>query len=320
MTKKNGGNPPSFPLVDGKPDRRMEYAPIMCNVCSECVRKKSREWSVRLEEEVKDKGVPKVVTLTYDEPSLKELKLKVIENSGGVIPEEDDLLNYVASESVKMFLNRWVKKHGKSLRHWLVTERGSEKGRIHMHGLFWTEESDEELQERWKYGNVDMMKYLGEKTTNYFVKYLFKVNKNYPIFKGKVLASKGIGRYYVDKNKGLHKYREDNTRTYYKKKRGQEVGLPEYYRRLLWTEEERALLWTKLLDEDKRYIAGIEIKEEDNEDAIYKRAREKDVRLGFKRVGWDRKAYYKARYNVEAKKRIEERRRRKSVVVDEVVG
>lgn len=311
MTKKNGGQPPSFPMKDGKEDRRMEYAPIMCKSCSECKKKMSKGWTIRLNEEVIAKGVPKVVTMTFDEVSLKHLQNRVIEAAEGVIPNDDDMGNLVAAESVKMFVKRWIKKHGRTIRHWLVTERGEQKGRIHMHGLLWTDQSEEEIQERWGYGNIDYMKWLGDKTSNYFVKYLFKINKNYPTFRGKVLASNGIGRAYVDKNRGKHRFDGDKTRVHYYHKNGVKAGLPEYYRRLLWSDEERAMLWTKLLDEDKLYADGEEVKGIDRygqHEKLMIRGRERDARLGYKQIGWDRKAYFKARALVDAKKRLKERK------------
>ena len=59
-TKKNGGVIPPFH------DKRVLKIPIGCNKCIECRKKKSRDWSVRLMEELQNnnkKGY--FVTLTF---------------------------------------------------------------------------------------------------------------------------------------------------------------------------------------------------------------------------------------------------------------
>ena len=57
--KSNGYNPPECK------DERVRYIEADCGKCWECRRKKAREWSVRIQEEIKvNKGY--FITLTLD--------------------------------------------------------------------------------------------------------------------------------------------------------------------------------------------------------------------------------------------------------------
>ena len=123
-TLKNGGNPP--PLLD----ERVKYVPVGCGHCMECMKKKSREWKIRLNEEYKVTKFHYYITLTFSNEHLlklcNEMNLKEC--------------NAIAGKAVRRFLERWRKKYKKSLRHWLVTELGHENTeRIHLHGIIFAE-------------------------------------------------------------------------------------------------------------------------------------------------------------------------------------
>ena len=65
--KKNGGNVPPVS------DLRVMTVPVGCGKCIECKKQKSREWSIRLQEEIRHMKNGKFVTLTFSEESLVEL-------------------------------------------------------------------------------------------------------------------------------------------------------------------------------------------------------------------------------------------------------
>ena len=46
-TKKNGG------VIPKMKDKRVGYVPIGCGKCMECTKQKARDWSVRLQEEIR---------------------------------------------------------------------------------------------------------------------------------------------------------------------------------------------------------------------------------------------------------------------------
>ena len=115
--KKNGGNVPVFN------DIRTLYVPVGCGVCMECMKKKAREWQVRMQEEIRHDKSGKFLTLTFSEDSLEKLKKDY----------ELTKENEIATKAMRLFLERWRKKHKKSVKHWFVTELGREgTERIHM--------------------------------------------------------------------------------------------------------------------------------------------------------------------------------------------
>ena len=103
--KKNGG---TIPAVF---DNRVLQVPIGCGNCIECRKKKKREWQIRLYEECEENKNGIFVTLTFSNESIRELG-KEIKNLDGY--ERD---NAIATLAVRRFLERWRKKHKKSVRH-----------------------------------------------------------------------------------------------------------------------------------------------------------------------------------------------------------
>lgn len=102
VTKKNKGNVPKLT------DPRIAYIPVPCGRCIECMRKKKREWQVRLLEEIKVNKEAIFVTLTFSEESLEKL--------GKEIQTENEYIknNEIATLAVRRFLERYRKKYKKA--------------------------------------------------------------------------------------------------------------------------------------------------------------------------------------------------------------
>ena len=141
VNKKNRGNVP--PLRD----ERIKKVAVGCQECVECRKQKARGWQLRLAEDIKHNKNGKFVTLTFSDTAIMELHEKVtgmIKQSierieqREIDPHERALKiqrlktklkgyshdNAIATHAVKLFLERWRKDTGKSVRHWLVTELG----------------------------------------------------------------------------------------------------------------------------------------------------------------------------------------------------
>ena len=128
------------------------------------------------------------------------------------VEEEND----IATKANRLFLERLRKKYGIKLTHWCITELGSKKGRIHIHGIFFIKENQDikyikdKIKREWNFG----WNYLGYvdqgKTINYITKYMLKENENFKEFKPKVLASQKIGIGFIERNKRFYKYKEKN--------------------------------------------------------------------------------------------------------------
>ena len=107
--------------------------------------------------------------------------------------------NAVATIAVRRFLERWRKKYKKSVKHFLITELGHNgTERIHLHGILFTKEKKETIQEIWKYGIIWIGQYTNEKTINYIMKYITKVDEDHKGFKAVILTSAGIGKQYTE--------------------------------------------------------------------------------------------------------------------------
>ena len=215
--KKNGGEIP--PIKDD----RVLKVPVGCGKCIECRKQKARNWQVRLQEDIRVNKNAKFITYTFSETELQELDNTIKGLSGY---ERD---NEICRKSVRRYTERWRKKYGKTLRHWLVTELGHQNTeRVHMHGLIWLEkktedetkkytinseefkgmeltweeynkEQNKDIKKVWKYGNIWIGDYVSERTINYIVKYVNKADKVHKTYNSKVFTSKGIGREYIER-------------------------------------------------------------------------------------------------------------------------
>ncbi len=288
-TKKNGG---VIPPLD---DYRKMYVAVGCGECMECRKKKANEWSVRLKEEMRtNKMKAYFMTWTFDEQSMIDLK-KVVKDEGCRY-EGYKLENEVCRLAVRRYLERWRWKYKKSLRHWMITEKGQTgTERIHMHGIVWTNEDKEDIKIIWKYGFADIgKKGVGEDSAGYLVKYMHKVDERHREFKSSVFTSAGMGAGYLKRpDAKIGKKNEQ-----YVDRKGFKSGLPQYYRQKLYDDEEREDLWMKKLDEQKRFVLGVEVDvstEAGEEDYVKLRAeaRKKNKRYGYGKGGidWDKRRY-----------------------------
>lgn len=245
--RKNNYNPPKCT------DQRKLWIWAKCGRCIECRKERKREWVLRLEQEYKHDPNAIFVTLTLNDDSIHDL---------GKHKNPND----ICTLAMRRFLERIRKEKGKSVKHWAVTELGEEKGRIHLHGLFWCEKSL--IEKHWKYGYVYIGTYVGLKTIRYITKYMLKQNNNDKYFIGKVLCSKGIGQIYCStwNNQKRHKFRGSNTQTQVVLENGAKIPLPVYWKRKLFTDEERDELFSINLDKNIVYIHGEKISTQDTDE------------------------------------------------------
>lgn len=309
ITKKNGGLVP--PILDN----RVLAVPVGCGDCMECRKQKAREWQVRLLEDVRHNKNGIFITLTFSDESIRKLSSEIKGLTGY------DLDNQIATLATRRFLERWRKKHKKSLRHWLITELGHEgTENIHMHGIVWTNEKATEIEKHWQYGYIwagnkredgTVENYVSERTVNYITKYINKRDLEHEYYKPKVLTSAGIGSGYLKREDAKrNKYRGEETREYYVTRTGHEIAMPIYWRNKIYTEEEREKLWLIKLDKQERWVCGERIDISNGDRAYYKlleHYRSKNRRLGYGTgvVNWSKRNYENERRMVRLKERIE---------------
>lgn len=285
-TKKNEFNPPECK------DERLLYVPIKCGQCIECKKQEYREWRIRLEQELNEtKEKAYFVTLTFNQDKYKKyISEEKSENDGVTI-------------AVRHFLERWRKETGKSPKHWLITEKGGDYSRIHLHGLIFTNRPKEYIEKTWQNGFVYIGEYVNVKTINYITKYILKIDEKHKDFTGKKFISPGIGKGWVTKA-SKHYYKESGTQDYTTLENGAKVQMPIYYRNKIYTEDEREKLWIEKTEKNKRYINGVEydMKKPDERAKFFgaqKRAQARNQELGY---GGLKKEWTQIAYSKELKK------------------
>lgn len=247
--KKNNFQPPVCT------DERKRYIEIECGECPECRKKKRREWGIRIIEEIRSSRSAVFFT-------------------GTISPERMDHLirtynttdkNEIITKECRLFFERIRKRTKKSVKHWAVTEVGEEKGRIHVHMMCFSQTLSKWnltnlLWDAWKAGYKYYGKYCNGRTANYITKYMLKENETDKDFRPKILASKGIGAAYCDKesSKQRHAYvkKTVDTRTIetYLTDKWTEIALPRYYRNKIWDDDVKDQLFTEKLDDEIVWI------------------------------------------------------------------
>ena len=319
--KKNGG------LIPPIPDERVKWVAIGCQQCIECRKQKAREWQIRLQEDLKHNANAKFITLTFSNECILKLKEQIdkkmsVDDDGKLTEtplEGYELDNEIATQAVRYFLERWRKKYKKSLRHWLVTELGHEgTENIHLHGIVWTDNLDE-VERIWQYGYVwkgkkhynEIINYVNEKTVNYIVKYVNKIDEKHKEYKSKILTSPGIGNGYMKRSDWIKNvYKGTETKTTYRTKSGHDMAMPIYFRNKVYSEKERELLWIHLLDKQERWVCGERVDISENDDEYWKlleyhRKRNKTLGYGDGVKDWSRSQYEKERRQMMMSKRLE---------------
>ena len=295
--KKNKGNPAT------PSDYRLMTTAIGCGKCFECREQYARDWKIRMYEELRgamqQEKAMHFVTLTFSEEKLQKYINETINEETGEISE-----NEAATLATRHFLERWRKKHKKSLRHWLITELGhTGTERLHIHGIIIVDKpiTREYLFKYWQNGWADNGEYVNLRTIGYITKYITKIDKDHPEFTGKILCSSGIGDWYFKAGHGkrFNEYCGLDTKEYYRSKQGYKMSLPIYYRNHIYTEKEREKLWLQKLDKQKTWLDGVEYDISTNDginkyQRALKEAQKKNKKLNYGKIEWDWEIYNKS--------------------------
>lgn len=265
-SKKNGGHPePHY-------DDRVEYIEIPCGKCTECRKEKADGWRVRLQEHFKENHKCTFFTMTISPERMKELKKLTgceDENDNRIFIYEFRLFK----ERLRAQLNRWDKKA--KIDHWVITERGGgheytgkdgqkHKGqeRLHAHGIFFCPKNmsirdfNKLLYEKWTAGFSFYGRYVSEKTINYVCKYMTKYDWKHPDFYGRTLASPGLGKCFIEKNRKYYQYKKGKTRQTWRDNKGFMHKLPTYYKQKLWNDKTREAIMIDNLEKGEKKIGN----------------------------------------------------------------
>lgn len=301
-TEKNRGVIPPLPLnKEGKPDKRVLLTAVGCGQCERCMKRKAREWSTRLQEEIKENKNAHFITLTFNTEELQKLSI-------GIRAEGYELDNAIAKKAVKLWRERYRKHKKKSPRHWLVTEIGGGRyEHMHIHGIVFGD--IEEIKKHWGYGYIYVGEYCNEKTINYIVKYLHKEDEKHKTYKPVILTSPGIGKGYIGSiDARRNQYKAGETNEAYKTKSGAEINLNVYYRNKIYTEEEREKLWQEKLDSGIMYVNGQKVNANNDKliTKLLEQGRRESIKKGYSNGdrNWDRREYENNRRLLIHKERL----------------
>lgn len=315
---KNGGD---VPLVR---DTRVLYVPVGCGKCMECKKQKARGWQVRLLEDLRQHKNGKFVTMTFSDQWIKKIVEGYTLENGQQVEgiknlEGYDLDNAIATRATRLFLERWRKEYGKSLRHWFVTELGHENTEnVHLHGIVWTDKPLSEVERIWQHGWVwkgkkvrgRTINYVNEQTVNYITKYVHKVDQDHKEYNSKVLTSPGIGANYTKRIDARNNaYVGARTQETYRTRTGHHIAMPTYWRNKIYTDLEREELWLNRLNKEERWVNGERISIKNGEQQYYKaldwhRRLNKELGYGTSEKNWDRIEYEKERRQLMINARI----------------
>lgn len=296
--KKNNFNPPVCK------DERVKLVPIGCGKCMECMKKKQREWTVRLNEELRTNNQAKFITLTFSNEEYTKLYHETknkYKNTEGY-----ELDNQIATTAVRRFLERYRKKYKKSIKHWLITEIGGTNTEgLHLHGILFKNIDNKELTELWKYGRTDNGQYVNERTINYITKYVTKTDQKHSEYKPVILTSPGIGSNYINRpDSQNNKFKQTGTNETYRTRNGLKTALPIYYRNKIYNEEQREELWLQKLDKEQRWICGEKVSIKDGQqqyEQLLKYYQQKNEKLGYgtDKQNWNEKKYQQDRRTIK---------------------
>lgn len=215
------------------------YVNVDCGRCVNCFRKYMSAWRFRL--------IHECLGLSREQMSRTYFATLTFENR--FYTEKKPLLK----KYVRQFLEhvRYVCKS--SPRHFIVTERGEDKNRLHFHAIFFDAPFQMALLHKlWKYGFVKVRRlnsppYTVSQSISYCTSYVTKGKKgrieniiapeNYPL----VLVSPGLGKHYLKKPSLNHRQNGTLISTTFDPN-GFARSLPRYLRQKVFNEDELKFL------------------------------------------------------------------------------
>lgn len=208
---------------------------IPCGRCTKCRARRISAWSFRLQQQEKVSKNSHFITLTYGTSAVP------ITNKGYMSLRRTDL---------QLFIKRLRKAHSKSgiwaagLKYYIAGEYGGQTGRPHYHCIIFNAKR-ELIQPAWGLGEIHYGSITGA-SIGYCLKYMSKPSiipkhKNDDRKKEFALMSKGLGKNYLDPDRGFVFWHKDDlqNRCYLNIGDGKKASMPRYYKDKLYTAEER---------------------------------------------------------------------------------
>ena len=226
-----------YVLYGHKPDY---YIDVDCGVCINCVNKYKSTWHFRLQKE-------------FEYMSIDELK-KVYYVTLTMAPQWYNEDKRTIGVLIRRFLERVRKHTKKSVKHFLITERGEDpdgEHRIHLHGFFFDCSWSHLIWKFWAYGFVKVKPLYNEAgisgdfigyCTGYITEFIDNVIVD-KFDKPHVFCSKKLGKAYADDPRNIHYHHQnDGLLPFATTYDGRSRSLPRYLRQKIFTDEERKIM------------------------------------------------------------------------------
>lgn len=283
------------------------YVDVPCRNCMECRKQRANDLKIRMSEEIRVRTDGKFINPTFNDEAYEKLKKKVLENQENTIKylskKEKRTINYepisgyeldnaIFNLAFKLFRDRYRKQYNENLRLYVIPEIGkTNTERLHGHGIIFTNKTLKQITDLWGYGFINKMNttwkdtYVSERTVNYMMKYITKVDELHKGFKAIAVYSNGIGKSYLNRpDAQRNQFKGEQTKDHYINRQGFKMGLPPYYRRYIYNDEEREALNKYKNDKQIKYVNGMQIdisKGYEDYESVLKRAREINRMLGY---------------------------------------
>ena len=223
-----------------------------CGKCLACRINKKREWSLRLQHEVRVSDNATFVTLTYEDKHL---------------PLDENGLNCPSVSDLQYFIKKLRRRYtGSNIRYMINSEYGPETKRVHYHGIIFNLPKSVysgdiirrnntvsfhniEFEHIWGLGNVEVSEAVPARC-NYVCSYFVnkQVEEGYKPNISVMSRGYGIGKLVANSNSDRIRYYNEGFMT---NEHGTRVKLPRYYKNLLYTEDERKAMFEQYLEDHR---------------------------------------------------------------------
>lgn len=201
------------------PDGSAQKVP--CGKCAFCLTTRRSEWMFRIHHEMRTQEHPGwFITLTYDEKHVKRVA--------------DGRLS-LRFRDVQLLLKQ-IRKRKHYAKYICVGEYGSETLRPHYHLIIWTSIEPSEIQDIWARGRAHFGK-ISMASAMYTLKYIIQPKQRDidGIEKTRAQFSRGLGLSYLSTSVYEYHTQDYENPILVSRIDGQQVALPRYYRRKIFT-------------------------------------------------------------------------------------
>lgn len=225
------------------------FVDVPCGRCGFCLSNRRKEWSFRLQKEMRYHESASFITLTYSDPNLPILDH--VDRSTGECFRFPVLVKKHLRDFVKRV--RYYQKQftDSKLKYYAVGEYGSKTNRPHYHALMFGTHRGVKIDKIWEYGQTDVGTCTLD-SIDYITKYVVN-KKDYKHYLVPPFASisKGIGLKHLEENYDLYRNKD-----VVRGARGYDQSMPRYYRDKLANRPKAGasiVAFQKQADFEKRY-------------------------------------------------------------------